>query len=218
MRDRPQIAGALVVALLCAGSVSADTIISNLPGNDLASLLIGGANDVRWAVGFTTPSGSPLSLDSITLRLRKVDDTDQPLTRLYSDIGGNPGTPLVTFSDPTRDDIPNVPKDQVLTPLSPFTLNPSTTHWIVLENLGWSPILDWMASNPAQQPTGVAAFAGSRLGIGGVPDEIRNDAIGSFAVNATAGPVIPEPSALVALVGLAVTGLIGHWWRRGKAA
>ena len=88
-------------------------------------------------------------------------------------------------------------QDVTVTPLSPFTLQPGMSYWIVV-----TAFADWSASTPGIAPTGIATSLGYRFGTDPPtgPESIQV----SFQVDGT--PVSLRARALLA--GSAVTGLV----------
>ena len=197
---------ALAFAFFWAQSTNATVIISNLAGaDDVNSFIIGdnGTNaDIQWAAGFTTAAGSSFTLDNIFVRLNDVDASDDPLIRLFSDAGG-PGSSLVTFTDPAN--IGGI-NNQMLTPTSSLTLAPSTTYWIVMQNLnfGAGAVFNWIGNSNVF--SGDATYAGASVGINAVPSIPQGlPLLPVFEVNGTS-QAVPEPATL-ALFGLGLAGL-----------
>ena len=94
--------------------------------------------------------------------------------------------------------MPRAFQDVTVTPLSPFTLQPGMSYWIVV-----TANADWSASSPEIPPTGIATSLGYRFGTDPPtgPESIQV----SFHVDGT--PVsasVPEPSSLAS----AATGLV----------
>ena len=208
-----RLAAALLISLCVVQSASADTIISNLASSTDAAFLFIGDNgsgfDIQIGMGFTTAAGSSLSLDNIVVRLKRVDASDDPLIRLFSDSTG-PDSALVTFTDPANT---AAVADHTLTPTSSFTLAPSTTYWIVMENLEFprGAVFDWVGVGAAF--TGTATFAGSSIGVGSPSGIDAPSTFLAFEVNAT----VPEPST-IALFGIGAIAVFGYGWRRKRAA
>lgn len=186
---------------LIASTAGAIEIISNMPGNDLTSTFLnapsGGANgggvfDSK-AAGFLMPAGSPYDLDFVTLRINYFDTDSVPMVQIYDDVAGNPTNLLHTLTAPA----PVIGMSNVQFTSAGFTLNASTTYWMVVWNN--APIANsfqWMASSPSVTPVGIATSAGYRFSNAGPPPTGTSTTLNSYSVNATP---VPEPSTLAVL-------------------
>jgi hypothetical protein len=219
-----------MTAVLCntvlglSGAARADVILSNLPGNDRSTTFIngprGGFDGVipfgSKAAGFTMTTSSDFLLDEVQLRLLFVSANSVPVVALYNTNAlGNPGTPLITLTNP-----PVLPVGAITTfsflPPAPFTLAAGSTYWIVVSNAATVPdSFLWEANAPSIRPTGLATSAGYRFNNGPPPPVSASSTFNSFAVLATA--LIPEPSTGL-LCGVGMLGLMGvAWWRKWAA-
>lgn len=184
---------ALAVTLLVAPAAQAATIISNLDGNDGTQSADLNATRNK-GMGFTMPAGLGYTLNAATLRLETFGPNVQPVVEIWSDSGGLPSAMLTTLNNPTfaASGVANYD----FTPTGTFTLNPSTTYWIVAYGVGGADRYDWKASSPPLTPTGVATYAGALFDTNGPPPTTTSSIVCSFAVDAT---IIPEPAALALL-------------------
>jgi len=218
--------GCLAVWLVVGAAASArgDMILSTLPQtNDaLASATLGPLR--IKALAFTLP-GQSYTLDSAVLRLR-LDTFARPLTapvlRLLND-SGNPDIPgsivLSTFSTPT---LVGGINNFTFTPTSPFTLLAGQKYWLALSSAADFDTsgLNWLASNPAVTPAGVATLSGNRFTSDGGANWVASTTVNSFTINGTLVPtrggVIPEPGtlALVATALLPLAGAVARKHRR----
>jgi hypothetical protein len=208
---------ATVSAILCF-SVGAQgvVIISNMPGNDGTSTFmnapLGGSNgggvfDSK-AAGFTMPTTSqPYALDFVTLRLNFFNLDSRPIVQLYSNAGGNPGTPLHTLATPS---FTVGMANYNFAATGSALLQSNTTYWVVV----WNDALvansfQWMASSPAQTPTGLATSAGYRFSNGPPPPTGNSSTFNSYSINAT---LVPEPATL----GVLACGAVALLRRRRR--
>lgn len=131
----------LILVLTCfvALPAGAGVIIGNLSaGATQEATSIG--DGASKAAGWTMPSGTNYSLDSVTLDLRYnywYFGTGLPApvvtAAIYGDSGSGPtGSALVTLTDPSFVLSNTVDYDYGFTPPSAFTLTAGTTYWLVL--------------------------------------------------------------------------------------
>jgi hypothetical protein len=172
----------LLVVLVCGvvtSSARATELISNLPGND--GTQAADLDELRnKGMGFTTP-GEQYRLTSATLRLETFGANVAPIVEIWDDVGGNPGTSLVTLLNPTfaASGIANYE----FVPPGTFMLLPNTTYWIVAYGQAGADRYDWKASSPAVTPTGLATHAGARFDSNGPPPTTVSSILCSYAVN-----------------------------------
>lgn len=210
---------ALVATLFAAASVRADLIVSSFPGDDSAQIGLNSSNAEfkqanSAAVGFTTPAGIAYMLDSVTLRLQQTD-VGTLFVDLFADVGGQPGGPaLVSFVVPP---IPSQPTNVVLTPASPFTLQPGTTYWIAagISN-GIAVSVVWLGSSPGGPITGVGSYVGATYGAGYPPTTPLVGTVPTFSVSGTPTTVPAPASGPLLLLGALALG--GCAWGRKQIA
>lgn len=203
-------ANAWAATLLSSGGVSngPSAQISTFPGSP-------SAQTHSAAAGFTVPAGLSYSLDDIVVRLASDGNPTLTLSALlYLDSGGNPGgSPVADLS--TSAPLPNSSGLFItLTPSVPFTLNPSTTYWLVLNVVvpGEPHNVVWTGTNSANSYSGALTYAGSRfINTTGLPNTVvAGDLL--FTVNGTAlaDTGTPEPATIT----VSALTLVGLFWRR----
>jgi hypothetical protein len=163
-------------------------------------------NGFEGAAGFTMPAGTSYNLTSATVTLdtigfRSITGNNIDI-RLFGSSGGNPvGPPLVAFTHPAdfsgNGIIPNI----TVTPVTPFTLQPSVTYWLTVRDTVDNGALAWANSSTA--PTGIATSAGTRQQQASPPQTFIG-CCAVYQIDATAVAAgVPEPST----VGLGMLGL-----------
>jgi hypothetical protein len=176
---------AALVSAAVAPVARADELISNLDGNDASQSA--GLNDLRnKGMGFTMPA-TEYTLESATLRLATFGPNTNPIVEIWDDVGGNPGTPLVTLINPVFASSGIANYDFI--PPGTFTLEANTTYWLVAYGPVGADAYDWKASSPAVTPTGIATHAGAKFDTNGAPPTTNSSIICSYAVNGSTGPV-----------------------------
>jgi len=195
---------ALLGSWLVALPVSA-SIISSYPTASFGASSLNGTPIIDLAAGFTMGSTAQ-NLGSATIRLSAVGIASFPTSvvqaSLYGDAGSNPVNPVLVTFTPAAGTITQASLDVVLTPTSPFTLDASTTYWLVVQaaasvekDLGWDG-----AVSPA---TGsLASYVGARQSAGFVPP---TDVTGGNLIFAIDSTVVPEPGPGL----LVMTGVLG---------
>lgn len=183
--------------MVCAGAVSADVIISNLDGNDGSQSADLDALRVK-GMGFTMPAGDDWTMDFATIRLRANGAGIEPIVQIWSDVGGAPDAVIDTLVNPSFADSGIV--NYEFEPSGSVTLEAGATYWLIVYGTGVGSTFDWMASSPAQTPTGVATHAGALFDTDGPPPGNNSSILNSYSINAT---LVPAPSSL-ALLGLGV--------------
>jgi hypothetical protein len=126
---------------------------------------------------------------------------------LTADAGGVPGAVIETMSVTVGNDPALVTATSVLNP----TLVAGTTYWIATLAGGDHSSLWMLAGSPGgNNPMGTVGFSYDR-------GESWSTSIGEEAAFRVNGNVVPEPASLT-LLGLGFLGLLGHGWRRKRAA
>jgi uncharacterized protein (TIGR03382 family) len=168
------------------------------------------------AAGWTMPSGTNYSLDSVKLDLEYhywYTGLPAPVVTaaIYGDSGSGPtGSPLVILTDPAFVNA-STDANYLFTPPSAFTLTAGTTYWLVMSASDPSgngqEEIDWMKSDPLITPTGIATLAGYRFdSSGGVPPLGSSSTYNTFEVDGTQqASSTPEPATtLIAAAGLSL--------------
>jgi hypothetical protein len=173
------------------------------------------ATSFRKAFGFTTSATGSFSFTSlgITARFASGIADAQILGGIYSDAGGIPSaTQLVAFNSVTVPTTQTTPTVYTFTPVSAFSLSPSTTYWVSLFGASDTDIAVWTinASNNFPSVTGAGAGDISLLGY-----TFSTNGGGGWGVSATSnaltitlasgGSSAPEPGTL-ALLALGIVG------------
>jgi hypothetical protein len=152
----------------------------------------------REAVAFTTDANSYL-LDLVSIDVTRVLGDPADLTvSLYGDVGGTPGTSLLTFSNAD-----SIAKGARFFTTTPFTLESDTTYWIVAEP-------SFLEQNDFQWWDSVTGGidSSSALDTGtGLWDSWISETSAYAPSVAVYGAPVPEPSTL-ALAGLGVVTLL----------
>jgi PEP-CTERM motif len=232
---------ALFIAAVCATTARADVIIGNMAGvfNDSGTASgISGPTPVSGGVysnkgiGFTMGLDS-YSVSSVTLRLagfNAVTADDRPTVSIWTNSGvgnGGPGTLVGSFTNPVS--FSDTAANHVFTPASSITLVGGQTYFLVVQQLtplstGVDNSFQWLNSSPTIVPTGIASayiipgttpIQGGRFSnsTGTNPTAMTNTS-GNYNLFQLEGTVIPEPSSVAALAGLAALGLVAVRRRR----
>lgn len=180
----------IVACVSWSTPAAADVLISNHPGNDGTATSLNGAGGSidSKAVGFTMPAGMDYFLDQITLRLTINDAANDPSVAIWSDVGGAPSAALVTLTNPTF--AVGAAADYVFVPSSQFTLQAGQTYWIMVYNqsAGADSFL-WMASSPAQTPSGSATHVGYLFSYTLPPPTGTSSTFNTYLLEGTTVPV-----------------------------
>lgn len=184
-----RVAAVVVVAVLALLSVqplhAQTTLISNLPGNDGTQSAT--LNDTRnKGMGFTMPAGQDYTLEYVTLRLRTSAAGATPIVEIWTNSGGVPGAVIETLTGPAL--APSGIASYDFTS-SGTTLVGGTSYWIVAYGPAGATTYDWMASSPAQTPTGLATHLGATFDTNGPPPTTTSSILCSYSVTGTLVPV-----------------------------
>ena len=210
-------------AVLTALAVPAhgDVILSNLSGLAGPSVphvgtSIGPTVPPSAVADFTKAVGITTGVSAFRFDAMRVLVTSSPAQLgggIYSDVGGNPGELLASFSTLTLGQILE-PTLVVLTTTSDFTLGPATTYWFRLTSPTGNSDLNWNRLDPNVAPSsdGGVGFAGYRFSTDGGASWSVSTTSNVVAIEAT---VIPAPGT-AALLGLG--GLLGSLRRRRARA
>jgi V8-like Glu-specific endopeptidase len=134
-----------------------DWVIGNLFGNDATQSF--NLKDGRIkAMGFRMPAAQDYILDSAVLRLEFEAFPSIPLVRIFSNVGNAPGSLIATLTNPGI--LFSGTRNYQFTPSSPIALEGGSSYWLVAYSSGTG-TMNWMASDAAQTPTGVAIHNGS---------------------------------------------------------
>ena len=219
-----------ILACFVALPVGAGVIIGNISAGSTQVDGTGIGDGASKAAGWTMPSGTNYSLDSVTLDLRYnywYFGTGLPApvvtAAIYGDSGSGPtGSALVTLTDPSFVRSNTADYNYVFTPPSAFTLTAGTTYWLVLSATDPSgnnqDDINWRMSSPSMiSPSGIATSAGYRWNNSGVvPPLGSSSTYNTFEVDGTAqASPVPEPATmLLAAAGLSVVLLRRRQLRR----
>jgi len=168
------------------------------------------------AVGFSVAAGTAYSLDDIQVLLISDGNGPSPLSAfLYADVAGNPGgAPLADLSRSITVPAALVPPI-TLTPSSPFTLNPSTTYWLVLNVIpANSRNISWQGTSDANPYSGVLSYVGSKFSDTAALPAATTSSNLIFSVDGTALEASsPEPGTILLLaLGLGSFFLLRRHW------
>jgi hypothetical protein len=202
-----RLSNTLIYAMFIAAPSWATTIIGNLGSADAGEYFV--CCRVSLGVGFTMNSGPDFTLDMAKATVIIANGAVFS-AELYGTSGGNPvGPALVDFTSPGFVGGPGIQTID-LVPTSAFTLQASTTYWLVLTG-GY----EWRDTNGV--PTGLfATDAGTREDSNLPPQNVVGPEHPLFEISGTAiGPAagVPEPGT-VGLVSLTLLGLL--WARRRR--
>jgi PEP-CTERM motif len=200
-----------VLCLYCAltvGSVSANTIYSNLADGSGGNDTIRTSTDFTWASEFLTPSGSTLTLNDVIIELGEASGETNNITAfLYSNTGTTPNASLATIATVPHSSISLTPSQVTFTPGSTITLQASTEYWIVLSGTSvGANDAEWQLGT-TNAGTGVAGqnhdqFNGASWAT--FANNTFTNTIPEMQVDATAP--VPEPATFT-LMGAALAGL-----------
>ena len=193
---------------------SAVTLVENLSAANQDGN--GSVNSTVWAgSSFTTGSGS-YNLESVTLLFRQNTAGDL-FVGLYGNNGGVPGTLITTFTNPGS--ITTNLANNTFTLATSQALTASTTYWLVSGVSSGSGNYSWGYTS-SDSETGLPGWtigAGyvDSTNQGGTWISYPTDGPYQFSVNGTEqSQSIPEPSSVVALLGLGGLGLVSRLKKR----
>ena len=194
---------------------SAVTLVENLSQtNDNGATV----NVTAWTgSSFTTGSGS-YNLESVTLLFKEnTADLNNLFVRLYGNNSGVPGTLITTFTNPAS--ITTSLANNTFTLTTPQALTANTTYWLISGILSGSGNYSWgyTFSNSETGLPGWTIGAGYIVSNnqGGTWNSFPTDGPYQFSVNGTEqSQSIPEPSSVVALLGLGGLGLVSRLKKR----
>ncbi|WP_287735778.1 choice-of-anchor R domain-containing protein [Microcystis sp. M113S1] len=188
---------------------SAVTLVENLTQSNSAD---GTVHSTAWTgSSFTTGSGS-YNLESVTLLLQENTAGDL-FVGLYGNNSGVPGTLITTFTNPGS--ITTSLANNTFTLATSQALTASTTYWLVSGILSGSGTYSWGYTS-SDSETGLPGWtigAGyvDSTNQGGTWISYPTDGPYQFSVNGTEqSQSIPEPSSVVALLGLGGLGLVSR--------
>ena len=181
-----------------------------------------GSRDVEFTswVGssFTTGSGA-YSLESADVSFRQSGTitNNNLFLSLYSNNSGTPGTLITTFTNPTLP-LPETFTNLTFTLATPQSLTASTTYWLVSGILsGTTGAYQWTYTNDDSE-IGLPGWSiGSTYATSTNQGNSWTTAASSlrFSLEGTEqSQSIPEPSSLVALLGLGGLGLVSSLKKR----
>ena len=218
LSPRSRFALVLAAAALapCAG---AQSILSNITGSDTLATgsqigVIGNNATQLKAVGLTT-GATPLPLVSMRV-LMGYYIANSPLASItggvYSNVGTGPGTLLASLG--TKNVAYPGPDLYELTPLSPFTLAPSTTYWFVISSS--TPdltFMDWRRLDPNTAPAaaGGVTYQGYRISTDSGTSWNTSGIFNAVDIRVQG---VPEPTTLA---GMAMAGVVLLRRRRPRA-
>jgi len=182
-----------------ASAVSATTLLTSFPQTGNGAFTLNGSPPFNDAAGFTL-GGTAFNLTSATVEFSAVGIAQFPTSDIAADLyggtGGPSGTPsgspLVSFTIPAGT-IAGGANDITMTPASPFTMQASTTYWLVMRadaSVGGNLAVN-SAANPATGP--FATYAGMTQD-GSLPPQTRQGGNLMFAIDG-----VPEPGSCCAL-------------------
>ncbi len=188
-----------------AGTVSADVILSNLPGNPSGT----GSNlglgtdlaDRTKAVGLTMGAQS-LEFESMVALISNAGATADLFGGIYDSSGGNPGSLLAAFSTVSVAG-GSASQEIALTIAGGFTLQANTSYWFLLDGPSVSNSLLWDSLTPNASPTATGVtFDGYRFSSNGGGTWANSTIFNGVTIN-----VVPAPgvAGLFGLAGLAAS-------------
>jgi hypothetical protein len=205
--------------LAISNPADAISLIGNSPSGGFGGLSRTINSNFQYAVGFTLPSGSDYTLNSITLRLANYQSgADTPLLQIYADSAKNSTDPnsagvalqSVLFDKPNSSS--NSGSPFTFNPQSTFTFLDDTRYWLLVDvtsgNFSWS-------QNPSgdANPTGISGI--TDIGYQGSDNNggtySANSTLSAFNIDVTE-VATPVPFDFDPSFGVAVLG--GGWLLR----
>jgi hypothetical protein len=160
-----RIVAALVVTLVSAVGVRADTILTNYPqvndGLNAGQLGTGRIKIYR----FNMPAGSGYSLTSVDVRMAPSAATDTADVSIWSDLSDGLGRQLVSLTGPPFTGTAS--QTYTATPVTSMVLQPGTSYWLVIAS-PFGIILPGSNPAPGLPFTGIATYDLTRFGMAGV--------------------------------------------------
>jgi hypothetical protein len=205
---------ALLLSLGLGQQASAVTLVENLSQgtNSTGYIELG-----YWqGSSFTTGSGS-YNLNSATLWFQENTADPNLFLRLYSNSSGTPGTQLTSFTNPAS--ITTSVANNTFTLATPQALTANTTYWLISGVSSSNGDYSWSYTS-SDSETGLPGWTiGGGYVVsdnqGGTWSSIPDGGPFQFSVNGTEqSQSIPEPSSLVALLGLGGLGLVSRLKKR----
>lgn len=194
---------AAAVLFAAAGTVSANPILSNLPGTSSGTgtnLGIGtDLADRTKAVGLTMGAES-LDFVSMVALMSNPGATVNLSGGIYSSAGGNPGALLAAFT-PVSVAGGTTAQEFTLTVAGGFSLQAGESYWFVLDGPAFTNSLLWNSLSPNATPTadGVT-FDGYRFSSNGGASWGSSSIFNGMTINAIPAPGV---AGLFGLAGLA---------------
>ena len=200
----------LFAILAVSNPADAISLIGNYSStNDLSGS--GLALTSQRTVGFTLPTGSDYTLDSISLRLGAYNTTagDVALLQIYQDVNRNSINPKgavlqsLLFTNPisSSDTVNNF----TFAPTSTFTFLANTRYWLLVDATAGD--YSWLANSPFITPTGISGITsnGYQFSNNNGTSYATSSFFNSFDIQATqvatAVPFDFDPSFGVAVLG-----------------
>src|SRR3954454_15655603 len=186
---------AMLVALCVTPVVSGAVILTSYPQTSNGAFTLNGTPPLNVAGGFTM-GATPVDLTSAKVQFSAEGiaqfSTSHIAADLYGGTGGPTGmpsgSPLVSLTIPAGTDAGRA-RDVTMTPASPFTLEASTSYWLVLHTD--STVDGRLGVNVAPNPaTGLFATYAGVTQDGSLPPQTRQGGNLFFEID---GNAVPEP-------------------------
>lgn len=188
-------------------------IISNIGTTGTGNVALGASTTAEIGYGFTM-GDTAFSLDSVSLRLEKLEAGTDPNVRIYSDSSSAPGTLIASFSALSL--TLNTEETATVTPLSSVTLQANTAYWIVLERDGGANATWYRGSEPSGDH---ATHLGRQLSTddGASWSGLSTGSTSRLGIEIVASAV-PEPEEVALVSGLGLVAFAVWRRRRQKSA